>query len=664
MNDRQPLLNTSNKLSIGDDDTNNGKKYNEFIIVHSFSDWRRCFNRKDSENKYIELDDDTEHNDKDKPVGVFRLFRFANRIDFLLMFIAMSLMLVQTACILVNQILVGRLTGLFAILSFGDDCDHEQQNFTAPIKTNNRYSHGINLNIFNNALSHNPLILSSTLPTSMSSFREQVMKIICWLFIVGTIEYLADFIKNFIWSISMKRQIYRMSVSLFQSLVQRVSQIHFHLQKGAPKNIPYMDSKHTGQFNVKLFDNIAKIDKGIGLELLVLMAMILCIIVCFTASLAVNWQLTLTMLCLVPLIIGSSFVFSKVSAKETMNELMTYAKAGQIVQEVFSSLRTVLSLNGSKFEQKRYAKELPPTRWSSIRQGAMFGVFTGVLTLITYLVYSVGFFFGSLFMSDRAHHSSDISDILVVVFIFTDCLSLFSFIGPFFQSFAEARGAAAAVFRLIDEGNDPSINEADVWKDDTESIYNINGDIQFDNVDFIYPSRKEAPVLHNLSLIARAGQTTALVGLSGCGKSTCMTLFLRYYEPSSGQITIDGRPITDYNVKQLRENIGVVSQEPILFDMNIYENIRFGKLNATQEEIEQAAREANAHHFIMQLPDKYKTLVGERGVQLSGGEKQRIALARALIKHPTFLLLDEATSALDNVSEKIVQEALDRACHG
>ncbi|CAF1176944.1 unnamed protein product [Rotaria sordida] len=229
---------------------------------------------------------------------------------------------------------------------------------------------------------------------------------------------------------------------------------------------------------------------------------------------------------------------------------------------------------------------------------------------------------------------------------------------------SEARGAAAAVFRLIDEGNDPGINEADVWKDDTESIYNINGDIEFDNIDFIYPSRKEAPVLHNLSLIARAGQRTALVGSSGCGKSTCLSLLLRYYEPSSGRITIDGRSITDYNVKQLRENIGAVSQEPILFDMSIYENIRFGKLNATQEEIEQAAREANAHHFIMQLPDKYKTLVGERGVQLSGGEKQRIALARALIKQPTFLLLDEATSALDNVNEKIVQEALDRACHG
>ncbi|CAF0844645.1 unnamed protein product [Rotaria sordida] len=322
------------------------------------------------------------------------------------------------------------------------------------------------------------------------------------------------------------------------------------------------------------------------------------------------------MLCLIPLVIGSSFVFSKFTASETMNELMTYSKAGQIVQEVFSSLRTVLSLNSSKFEQKRYERELYSTRWSGIRQGAIFGVYTGWISLTTYL------------------------------------------------SFSEARGAAAAVFRLIDEGNDASVNETDVWKEDTEQIYKINGNIGFDNVNFMYPSRKDVPVLRNLSLIARAGQTTALVGSSGCGKSTCISLFLRYYEPSSGRITIDDRPITDYNIQHLRQNIGVVSQEPILFGMSIYENIRFGKLNASQAEIEQAAREANAHNFIMQLPDKYETLVGERGIQLSGGEKQRIALARALVKQPTFLLLDEATSALDNASEKIVQEALDRACKG
>ncbi|CAF1434169.1 unnamed protein product, partial [Rotaria sp. Silwood1] len=266
--------------------------------------------------------------------------------------------------------------------------------------------------------------------------------------------------------------------------------------------------------------------------------------------------------------------------------------------------------------------------------------------------------------TERSDKDEPVGIFRLVIFIFAQCLTYFASTGPFFQSFSEARGAAAPVFRLIDEGNDASINEIDIWKEDTEAIYNINGDIEFDNINFSYPSRKDVSALRNLSLIARAGQTTALVGSSGCGKSTCISLFLRYYEPSSGRIMIDGRPITDYNVQQLRQNIGVVSQEPILFGMSIYENIRFGNVNGTQLEIEQAAREANAHNFIMQLPDKYETLVGERGVQLSGGEKQRIALARALVKQPTFLLLDEATSALDNVSEKLVQEALDRVCKG
>ncbi|CAF4466196.1 unnamed protein product [Rotaria magnacalcarata] len=287
------------------------------------------------------------------------------------------------------------------------------------------------------------------------------------------------------------------------------------------------------------------------------------------------------MLCLIPLVIGSSFAFSKLTDNETVYELKSYAEAGQIVQEAFSSLRTVISFNGAKFEQKRYDKELGPTSWGGIRQGALFGL-------------------------------------------------------------SEARGAAALVFRLIDEGKDESINEEEVWEDNTEFICNINGDIEFHNFNFHYPSRKDAPVLRNLSVIAHVGQTTALVGSIGCGKSTCISLFLRYYEPSSGEITIDGKPITDYNVQHLPENIGVVSQEPVLLGMTIYENIRFGKSNATQDEIEEAAREANAHNFIMQLPDKYETLGGERGVQLSGGEKQCIALARALI----------------------VQEALDRACQG
>ncbi|CAF3494125.1 unnamed protein product [Rotaria sp. Silwood1] len=192
----------------------------------------------------------------------------------------------------------------------------------------------------------------------------------------------------------------------------------------------------------------------------------------------------------------------------------------------------------------------------------------------------------------------------------------------------------------------------------------MNGDIQFENINFAYPTRPDVLVLRNLTLTARAGEITALVGSSGSGKSTCISLLLRFYEPLSGRIAIHDQSITNCNFKQLRQKIGVVSQEPILFATSVYENIRFGKENATRMEIEEAARQANAHDFIMQLPNNYDTIVGERGVQLSGGEKQRVALARALIKQSALLLLDEATSALDNTNEKIVQEALDRACKG
>ncbi|CAF4588371.1 unnamed protein product, partial [Rotaria socialis] len=238
--------------------------------------------------------------------------------------------------------------------------------------------------------------------------------------------------------------------------------------------------------------------------------------------------------CVIPLAIGSSLVFSKLTANETVYELKTYAKTGQIVQEFFSSLRTVLSTvpNLSR-------NELAPTRSGGIRQGALFGVFIGWLSLITFIVCATDFISGSFLMTKKNQSTFTISDILIVASIFSQSIGLISFVGSFVQGLSEARGAAVSVFRLIDEEKDESINEAEVWEDITESRSNINGDIKFNNVNFHYPSRRDAPVLCNLSVVARAGQTTALVGFSGCGKSTCISLFLRYYEPSSGEITIE-----------------------------------------------------------------------------------------------------------------------------
>ncbi|CAM4743628.1 unnamed protein product [Rotaria magnacalcarata] len=302
-------------------------------------------------------------------------------------------------------------------------------------------------------------------------------------------------------------------------------------------------------------------------------------------------------------------------------ELNTYSRAGKIAQEVFRSIRTVISLNGGEFETKRYEKELNATQLGSVRKGMTFGLYLGCGCLIIYIIYASGFIFGLIFTDE--HVNGAVFE--QIVNLFGQSAISFRLLGPFLQSFSEARGAAVDVFRIIDETFDLNTNEPQVWDvsgSNRESI-DINGDIEFDNVNFAYPARSDVPVLHDLNLVAHAGEITALVGANGCGKSTCVSLLLRFYNPSSGNIKINGQSICEYNLKQLRENIGIVNQEP-----------------------------------------KYETLVGERGVQLSGGEKQRIALARALIKQPSILLLDEATSALDHINEKVVQEALDRSCKG
>lgn len=231
----------------------------------------------------------------------------------------------------------------------------------------------------------------------------------------------------------------------------------------------------------------------------------------------------------------------------------------------------------------------------------------------------------------------------------------------FAPDMGKAKQAAAELKALFDRQP-----EIDSWSEDGEKLSSVEGHIEFRDVHFRYPTRPEQPVLRGLNLTVKPGQYVALVGASGCGKSTTIQLLERFYDPLAGGVYIDGKEISSLNVNNYRSWIALVSQEPTLYQGTVKENILLGadRENVPQEAIEQACKDANIYDFIMSLPDAFDTVVGSKGSMLSGGQKQRIAIARALLRDPKILLLDEATSALDSESEKVVQAALDKAAKG
>uniref|UniRef100_A0A7N6ASE6 ATP-binding cassette, sub-family B (MDR/TAP), member 4 n=1 Tax=Anabas testudineus TaxID=64144 RepID=A0A7N6ASE6_ANATE len=475
------------------------------------------------------------------------------------------------------------------------------------------------------------------------TLQEDMHQYAIYYSIMGAVVLVAAYLQVSLWTLAAGRQVKRIRKLFFHRIMQQ--------------EIGWFDVNETGELNTRLTDDVYKIQEGIGDKVGMLIQAFTTFITSFIIGFSRGWKLTLVILAVSPALAISAAFFSKVLTSFTSKEQTAYAKAGAVAEEVLSAIRTVFAFSGQDREIKRYHKNLEDAKRMGIKKALSSNIAMGFTFLMIYLSYALAFWYGSTLVLNFEYTIGTLLTVFFVVLIGAFAMGQTS---PNIQTFASARGAAHKVYSIID--HKPSI---DSFSDDGFKPDAIKGNIEFKNIHFTYPSRADVKVLNNMSLSVRSGQTIALVGSSGCGKSTTIQLLLRFYDPQEGSVCIDGHDIRSLNIRYLREMIGVVSQEPILFATTIAENIRYGRPDVTQQEIEQAAKEANAYDFIMNLPDqKFETLVGDRGTQMSGGQKQRIAIARALVRNPKILLLDEATSALDAESETIVQAALDKVRQG
>ncbi|KGN52419.1 ABC transporter B family member 15 [Cucumis sativus] len=375
----------------------------------------------------------------------------------------------------------------------------------------------------------------------------------------------------------------------------------------------------------------------------------------YLAAVILFWRLAVVGFPFVVLLVIPGLLYGKTLMGLARKSMEGYQKAGTVAEQAISSIRTVYAFAGEDKTISEYSSALERSVKFGIKQGFSKGLAIGS-NGVSFAIWSFMSWYGSRMVM---YHGAQGGTVFAVgAAIAVGGLSIGSGLSNI-KYFSEACAAGERIMEVINRV--PKIDSADM---EGQILRNISGQVQFTNVHFAYPSRPDTIVLNDLTLTIPAGQTVALVGGSGSGKSTVISLLQRFYDPISGSISVDGIGIEKLQLKWLRSQMGLVSQEPALFGTSIKENILFGKEDGSMDDVVEAGKASNAHSFISLFPQGYDTQVGERGVQMSGGQKQRIAIARAIIKRPRILLLDEATSALDSESERIVQEALDKAAVG
>jgi len=374
-----------------------------------------------------------------------------------------------------------------------------------------------------------------------------------------------------------------------------------------------------------------------------------------TIILITNTRLSLLMLAIVPVVIVAAHLYGRYVRRLSTKVQDRLAEANSVLEETLSAIRIVQSFVREDYERRRYRDRIQDSLQLAVKRAAASGGFIAFIILVVYSGVAVVLWFGSrMGIAGQMSQGDLIAFVLYTFFVAAAVGGMSELYGQFNQ----AIGATRRVFELLD--TKPEIRDPD----NPEPLENVRGHVQLSDVHFTYPDERALPVLKGVTVEAKPGEVIALVGPSGAGKSTLVALIPRFYDVSAGAISVDGHDIRSVRLADLRGAIGMVPQETTLFGGPVRENIAYGKLGATDEEIETVARAAHAHEFISEFPDGYDTIVGERGVKLSGGQRQRIAIARALLKNPAILILDEATSSLDSESERLVQDALETLMQG
>lgn len=428
-------------------------------------------------------------------------------------------------------------------------------------------------------------------------------------------------------------------------------EVYSHMQR---LSLRYFADNRTGEIISRLTNDISQLQNAITNDLMALLRQTITLVGAAALLFWLNWQLTLIILLGIPIITLTMVVLGRRIRTASKMVQDALAQAANVAEETTSGVRIVKSFAREGYEIGRFSERVNETFAAAMTRAKISAVLGPIIGFLAFASITITLWVGSY----QVIQGNLTAGGLVAYLIYTMMVATpIATLAGLYTQFQSALGSTERVFGILD--TDPDIAD----RSDAQPLPHVNGRVQFEKVSFDYT--ESVPVLKDVSFEAEPGQVVALVGPSGAGKSTLVNLIPRFYDVVDGRVTIDGNDLRDVTLHSLRDQIGIVPQETTLFSASVLENIRYGKLDATTTEIEEAAIAANAHEFILNdLPDGYETLVGERGVKLSGGQRQRVAIARAILKDPRILILDEATSSLDSESESLVQEALERLMHG